>query len=548
MAATTYFNRFSSYCKMVAHAKNLARKSVLIDHCGVEHIDLKSDLKNVDHVYSIEKENRRGISKLSLIEFKTHEDADRLVSQAGHNEGLLPVPLKILRYNGRVSRNIAKESFPFTVEDIRLTCQRELSPQYNDYTGLMANNMMSLVALKLRFITLVNFEKILCSGPFEDYELMPFGSSVIDMGCESGDLDLVITRKEDHCKSILNSVTFLRQPGTHSESSKFVHLDKSLYSETRDLSGFRGAMKWFDHVLKEYMPLTDGFGVQSIYRAKVPIIKFTSRITNIDCDLSFNLGLDHRDKESSFQVLPGILMTEILYSICRNNNLIVALTIYLRIYARMNCITSKVPGVGMTNFQFMSLILFFLQRTSMPSSQLNRHASDTDGSQIRHEINIVPAQSNDLAPMVPAFKDMMTEDYFVKTHTPIQYSDTELNLILPNLIGHFFDFYSRFDFGRYALNLHDGKLERKRDNCSLYVVNPIETNRNICHNVNRKAIDLFVKQIRLSLNTIRSTNDCPLTLLKDLMVKHNTQAKRTRTFDEFNDTFSPQSIAEDVCR
>jgi hypothetical protein len=290
---------------MVAHAKSLAQRSVLIDHCGLERIDLTSEFNNVEHVYSIEKETKRGFSKLSLVEFNSNDDAERLVKRAQHNEGLLPVPLKILRYNGRNSDSSVDQKLPFTMEQVRISYEKELSTSFSSYSELISNNTMSLIALKLRFITLVNFERILCSGMFSEYELMPFGSSVTDMGCESGDLDLIITRKVDHYKQIRNAIDSSQRYPRYEQAatSKLVHLDKSLYSETKDNSGFRGTMRWFDHVLREYMPLTDGFGVLTLHRAKVPIIKFTSRITNVECDLSFDLGLDHRDNDLQTMLL-----------------------------------------------------------------------------------------------------------------------------------------------------------------------------------------------------------------------------------------------------
>uniref|UniRef100_A0A6G1S7X3 Poly(A) RNA polymerase, mitochondrial n=1 Tax=Aceria tosichella TaxID=561515 RepID=A0A6G1S7X3_9ACAR len=571
MTAIAYFNKFSSYCRMVAHAKSLANRSVLIDHCGLERIDLTSECNNIDHVYSIEKETKRGFSKLSLIEFKSNEDAENLVKQAQHNEGLLPVPLKILRYNGRASDRPAGEKLPFTTEHVRLSCDRELSPSFSSYTELVSNNSMSLAALKLRFITLVNFERILCSGMFDEYELMPFGSSVIDMGCESGDLDLIITRKIDHYKQIRNAIDNLhRYPRQEQSASKLVHLDKSIYSETKDNSGFRGTMRWFDHLLREYMPLTDGFGVLTLHRAKVPIIKFTSRITNVECDLSFDLGLDHRDNDLMSMINPGILMTEVLYSLCRRNNLIAAFVIYMRIFAKLNSITSKMPGVGMTNFQFLSLLIFFLQRVNVSiqshssasnsSSSSNQHHYDNDqgdGVSRQGQYAVALVKSRDQQALVPPFKELINSGFLDDdTSKRVYFENDELNQILPLMIVRFFRFYSNFDFASNSLNLFESKQERKLDNSSIYVTNPIETSRNICHNVNRKALDTFVKQVRYASAHIRAdrSGNCPLSLIKNLMIKHQRQAKKTRTLgnnlEELDDTqpFNPDGIAQDVCR
>jgi DNA polymerase sigma len=562
MTAITYFNKFSSYCRMVAHAKSLAQRSLLIDHCGLERIDLTSEFNNVEHVYSIEKETKRGFSKLSLVEFKSNEDAEKLVRQAQHNEGLLPVPLKILRYNGRIGDvPLEQQQLPFKVDHVRLSCDKELTPSFSSYTELISNNMMSLIALKLRFITLVNFERILCSGMFDEYELMPFGSSVIDMGCESGDLDLIITRKLDHYTHIRNALSNPQKCTRQEHISKLVHLDKSIYSESKDNSGFRGTMRWFDHVLREYMPLTDGFGVLTLHRAKVPIIKFTSRITNVECDLSFDLGLDHRDNDATSLINPGILMTEILYSICRRNNLIAAFVIYMRIFAKLNSITSKMPGVGMTNFQFLSLLIFFLQKVSIEieSPNITSHLSSSangqedEKTQCNH-YTVSMITTKDQQPLVPPFKELINGTFLDNTTKPLYFDDDELNQILPLLIVKFFKFYSNFDFSANSLNLLESRQERKLDNSSIYVTNPLETSRNICHNVNRRALETFVKQVRYASAHVRTNRggNCPLSLIKNLMIKHHRQARKTRTFNNFeelDDTqpFNPAGVAQDVC-
>lgn len=558
MAATTYFNKFPSYCRMVAHAKSLAKRSVLVDHCGLEHIDISSELSNVEQVYSIEKETRRGFSKLSLIEFKTGQDAERLVKRASHNEGLLPIPLNFLRYNGRMAsanKIVNQVDLPYKVEHVRISSEKELSTSFSSYAELVSNNMMSQVALKLRFITLVNFERILCSGVFEEYELMPFGSSMIDVASESGDLDLIITRKSDHHQAVKNAMhqaqkqylkpnhTFIESHSAAavatSPSSKLVHLDKSLYSETKDTTRVRGLMRWFDHILREYMPLTDGLGVLTLHRAKVPIIKFTSRITNIDCDLSFDLGLDHREyRDGATVVNSGILMTEILYYLCRQNNLLTAFVIYMRLYAKLNSITSKVPGVGMTNFQFLSLLIFFLQQVKCDSPFT------------------VTVQPTGQPALVPPFKDLLSGRHLENSREPICLNDDRMNHMLPLLLTKFFNFYSHFDFDLHALNLFDSTKDRKLDNSTIFVSNPIETNRNICHNVNRKAVETFVRAVRTAHTNMRTgRGSCPLAMIRNLMIKHQKLSKKNRTIginiDELDDDsqpFNPEDIAQDVCR
>lgn len=557
LLANLYFNRFPNYCQMITDAKSRARRSILIDHCGLENIDLT--FNNIEQVYSIEKETKRGFTKLSLIEFKSENDAETVATQVRHNQGLLPVPLKIFQYTGQLAE--PQRDLPFPVENVRLSYKRDLSPLFDNYVDLSSKNMMSLAALKLRLVTLVNLERILCAGMFEEYELMPFGSSVIDIGCDSGDLDLVVTRKEDHNQTIMGSLASNSKTSAdsveQSASSKLVHLDKSLYSEIKDNSGVKGTMRWFDHILREYMPLTDGYGVLFVPHAKVPIIKFNARITSIDCDLSFNLGLDHRDRDIMTTNYSGIIMSQILYSLCRNNNLFTSAVIYLRIFGKLTSITSKTPGIGLTNFQLLSLIIFYLQQislTSRPSSSRGANSSD-----YRVEFN-ADLNKNKQRSIVPPFKDLLSAKY-PRPDSIISLNDDQLNLLLPKVIMGFFEFYSRFDFNYRSLNLYESRSEKKMDNSSIYVVNPLDRTRNICHNVNRKSLENLVNQVRLATSSLKNSKfECPLSFIKRLMVKQQQQQQQSQrkgsVLNFGGDTQSLLSgrpiktddIAQDVCR
>lgn len=496
---------------MVAEAKKLARRSVIIDHCGFDYIDLKSGINNVEQAYSVVKETRRGTTKLSILEFASEEDADALVKDARHNEGLLPIKLKFLLYTGSSGPNSAQQNLDFPVSRVQLSSTDDFNVNFNSFTSLTSRNMMSLVDLKLRFITLVNLERFLCTGIFDEYELMPFGSSVIDTGTNTGDLDLVITRKEDHHKALLDTFTYrMRLDRTVIKQSKFLHIDKSLYRD----SGVRSTMRWFESLLRDYMPLTDNHSIQSIHSAKVPIIRFTSRHTSIDCDLSFDLGLDSRDNITGPRT--SIPMTEALYSFCRHSSLFVSLVFYLRIFAKLTNITSKEPNVGMTNFQLLSLIIGYLQQTALERTDDKKLTAKSRSSLNQETI-------------LPSFKQLVNSG-FRPPWEAIELSEDQINEIMPDLLLGFFKFYSNFDFDNHALNIHDAKIEKKLDNSMIYVLNPIDTARNVCHNVNRKACDNFIMQMQTALKVMNvdGGKNSSLELLKHLMKKHQQTQRKSK--------------------
>lgn len=533
---TSYFDQFPNYCQMITDAKNRARRSILIDNCGVKYIDLENDFQNVEHVYSIVKETKKGLTRLTLIEFRTEEDAELVAKQARHNEGLLPVPLKVFQYVGDHRPKLEHQNLPFPVTHTKLTYKRGITPLPDSYCNLVANNMMSLVALKMRFITLVNFERILCSGMFEEFELMPFGSSVIDTGCDSGDLDLLLTRKEDHSQIIFDTLEEPRKIYKTGPTNNLAHLDKSLYSVAGDTRGFRATMKWFDHVLKDYMPLSEG--VTFIPHAQVPIIKFTSRITSIECDLSFNLRLDNRGLyDTNYS---GILMSQIMYSLCRQNNLFVAVVIYLRAYAKLTGIKSK-PGEGFTNFQLLSLIIFYLQRITINQSSRGR------------QISFEEIKNTQQKPLVPSFMRLLNTKLY--PYDVMNLDDDELNQIVPEIVAGFFRYFSKFDFSTKSMNLYNACVEDKKDNSPIYVNNPLDRRRNICHNINRKSFEHFLDQLRLAISD--SKQDNPLILIRKLLSKSNLLEQRnTRkvpstsvyTSNGTRTVVKTEGIARDVCR
>lgn len=508
-SATVFFNQFPNYCQMVEEAKHRARQSIIIDHCGASHIPLNV-FPNIEQVYTIERDmGRRGSSKISLIEFSSEQDADQVSKQARHNEDrLMPVPMKIFRYPALASAtDPSKLDLPYPVKYIRLSNRGDLNNiSLKNYSDLVAKSTMSLVALKMRFITLVNLEQVLCSGLFGAYELMPFGSSVIDTGSDAGDLDLVVTRRWDHNKIISERFSAKGPSPPPDPAIKLLHLDKSLPSSSMDQFGEMAAMKLFETIMKAFMPLTDD---RTLFfpQAKVPIIRFKARVTAIDCDLSFNLGLDCRARDILATNYSGIIMSQILYDICRKNQLFTAVVMYLRLFARVTSITSKGPNVGFTNFQLLSLILFYLQRISVSSTAQTIYFHDKD-------------------PIIPPFKEIMNSQ-------PIQLADYQLNIVLPKVIRGFFEFYSKFKFQTRSLNLYSSKIEPKPDNSHLYVVNPLDRTRNICHNVCRKGLSHFVDQCKLAHNELsgQDPRECPLSLLNSLLAEYQQRYTRSKSLD-----------------
>lgn len=519
--ARDYFDKFPNYYRMLEDAKSKARRSVLIDHNNkAKHIDLRDDnlIKNVERVYSIDG----GSNRMSLIEFNDEQVAESIITQAQYTKGHLPIPMRIIRYT-QSSANLPlnKQNLPFPIESVHLQTNRELSSDnnLNSYTDLIESNLMSLINFKLRLITLVNLERILCAGIFEAYQLLPFGSSVIDLACDSGDLDIVVTPKQTGDDEKAENLGLAEYK---SFGSRLRHFDKR--SLNQNVVGTGETMSLFDQILKRFAPLTDDRGVLFLRSAKVPIIKFKSRVTAIDCDLSFNLGLaDYLQPNKNSSNATGIVMAQILYSLCRSSNLFVAITIYLRIFAKLVKITSKEPNSGMTNFQYLSLIMFYLQQVSLVpdesrSAGLKLNVRPFGANQLGQFFSEpeMDCQNSPENPIVPPFKDLLNARF---NHKCVNLSPEQIEELLPEAIVGFMRFYLDFDFTRRAINLYNSKAERRYVVVGLTVMNPLDMSQNICHNVSNRGLRNFRTKLKDALDHLEKIEEeTPLTLINALLL------------------------------
>lgn len=535
--ADSYFNKFPSYCQMVQDAKSRARRSVLIDHCGLKYIDFKKDFDNIETIYSIERQKEGLLTRLSLVEFKTEDDAEALVKLAKYTEGELPVPLKVFRYGGYDSLNNSEEGLDLPIKDISLLNNRHLE-KFNSYNELVYNNSMSLISLKLRFITLVNYERILCSGMFESFELMPFGSSIIDTGSETGDLDLIVTRRVDHDRTI-EEILKNKRPKKHKRhQSNLIHLDKNYASFVDKSGGMNKVLSWFDTVVKDYMPLTEKNSVRCLSRARVPIVKFTSKITGIDCDLSFHLGINNVEFDLLKTNYSGIIISQLLYSICRSNQLFTAVVIYLRVFARLTGITSKTPNAGLSNFQLLSLIIFYLQQVSL--------ASLRNGSNVQKrnsKLEYMSTYNERDRPILPSFKYLLDVNLQEKDELSLEFqNEDQFNEVMNDCLIGFMKFYSNFSFSELSLNLFEAKVQRKTDNSPLYVVNPFNQDLNIGVAASGKNLAHFVREVRRARDEIHNSRQkCPLILIRNLQTKYTEQMKKN--MEELRG-----DLAQELCR
>ena len=69
---------------------------------------------------------------------------------------------------------------------------------------------------------------------------------------------------------------------------------------------------------------------------------------------------------------------------------------------------------------------------------------------------------------------------------------------LEDLLRDFFNFYSSFPFEDKAISLKTGKLIGKPVECPMYIVNPLEENLNVSHNVSIAEVERLRIEMRES--------------------------------------------------
>lgn len=434
---SSYFDQISDYSALVENAKHDAKCSILANCLKLE------ELHNVRKVYEVDE-------CINLIEFKSVEDAEEVKRHAIHDDGYLPVTSNIII--GNLKREKRKRNNPVDQKT------------FESFSDLFDANKVPILTYKLKFFTLTQLESLLCTGIFKEYELLPFGSSFLHFANDSRDLDLTFSRKlsiyQNKNPQKKFQLTFLNKKQTH-KSEKM----------TRD------TILWFSRMLKEYVPIVDPSTVVPLPHARVPIIKFKSLITSLDCDLSFDFAFNQRNRDLFRSQYSGYTMSQMLYAICRWNKIFTLSTIYFRRYARMAKLV-KSQG-GFNNFQFLTLVIFYLQQAEI--------SSFTGADRIR---SLMPFKT-----LLPPLKHILKNKFSIQDPV-IDLNPEEINYLMPQIVAGFFRFYLNFDFRSSAINIRHARIESKPDNSfPIYVINPFDTSLNVCPNINHSHLELFIREI-----------------------------------------------------
>ncbi|XP_069770601.1 poly(A) RNA polymerase, mitochondrial [Narcine bancroftii] len=300
---------------------------------------------------------------------------------------------------------------------------------------------------RLRFLV-CSLLKEIAGAYFPECSIKPFGSSVNNFGKMGCDLDMFLD---------LDSIG-----GRNSTKPEGTF---SMEYQTKRVASERVATQSILSVIGECI---DQFvpgctGMQKILNARCPLVRFSHQPSGFQCDLTANNRI-------------AMKSTELLYIYSNMDPRVRALVFGIRCWARVQGITSRIPGAWITNFSLTMMVLFLLQKRSPPIiptlDQLKDQAEEKDKHIIdNHDCTFV-------------------SDIKMK---PSQNTET-----LEELLQEFFEFYGSFAFNRMSIDIRKGKEQNKPEASPLHIQNPFEQALNVSKNVNQTQLDRFVTAARES--------------------------------------------------
>lgn len=181
--------------------------------------------------------------------------------------------------------------------------------------------------------------------------------------------------------------------------------------------------------------------MKRILQANVPIIKYFQDYTGLECDVSMNN-------------MSAVNMSELLYNLRLFDSRVQPFVTTIHKWAYHAGLTHTSPGPWITNFSLTLLAIFFLQQDS---------------------VNVLP-------PVHKLRKKKTNDD------VPLDNLETLLTLFL--------DYYSKYNFRNYAVNILSGTPTLKPDNSPMYIVNPIEPELNVSKNVSSAENEKFQIEVK----------------------------------------------------
>lgn len=449
-------------------------------------------------------------SRAVLIEFTSKTSIDLILDNNGvhfSNNDLLPCKTRLFVYRNQIKKNNPKnlnKNFPIKKYTYRKQDQInnqnvKLSEKFSflnpsetlDKQIMMIYDRFKLdeIGIRIRFFIASVIEESFLSI-FRNCLCLPFGSSAVNIGHQTSDLDLLFSIDNTFFNNQIEEKKNYRLNGKMIFYSKFNKNEKERAINILGLSKL---------ILSDIIPK---FNVKQLIKsARVPILEFDFELPSgqkLNCDLSMS------NLQISFQ------MTKLFWTFTQIDNRIAPLIFFLKFWAKSTGVSNTFrPSPNITNFQLTVLILNFLLRLDKPL--------------------IVPLESVTSKIKENDFDSGLT--YLINEN--LNLSDInglikEKNkLTLKELLMGFFNYYSNFDFDSNVISL-SRQMNMKTDKFkheALVILNPFMPEVNASKNVNRQLLKKFTLFCNESYGFLQTNHLIDLVQFFDFLNKKNQEFK-----------------------
>ncbi|CAF0766092.1 unnamed protein product [Rotaria sp. Silwood1] len=447
---------------MIDFRRQQARRTVLIhlarSHSESELYKLCSRVGPITNM-TLYTANKK---ECALLEFSNEQSVKNLLNITSHftNENRLPCASRNLYFASQYTG--ARLKYPPVGREVQQLDDSIIDKALNDIRNVSdqirffwQKTKLTELDSRLRFFVASLVEEALRSI-FVDTVCLPFGSSVNTFGKSRCDLDMLLSFEDFRDKNT-------KYDG---KMQQLRFLTKRSYLNDRFQA--QAYLKILADTLKHFM--AECTNVQIILPARVPIVRFQHRLSDLQCDVSMS------EFKSSYY------MSKLLWSLSSIDSRVAPLVFVIRRWAREASITQSTPGPWFSNFQMTLLVIFYLQSIEiLPKlNYINEQSVTTSSSLSSQDVTSVNGDlTDDLI--------LMNELENIRRVHPNKSNNDSLAILFKG----FFSFYENFDFQSSIITL----LERQNTSKSsliqagkekewpIYLENPLVPSMNASKNL-----------------------------------------------------------------